>query len=159
MWYKSDIMKVLIVLFVAFLLSLCIYKWASGSWNFLMAGNIALSVMMCFAASGHFAFTKGMEMMLPDFVPFKKAVVMGTGILEIAAGIGLLFSQTRAYASVFLIAFFVLILPANIYATIHHIDLQKGDFNGPGTSYLWFRIPMQVLLIAWAWYFGLKLTA
>lgn len=152
-------MKVLVVLFVAFLGSLLIYKLANGSWNLLMAGNISLAVMMCFAASGHFAFTEGMEMMIPEFIPFKKTVVIGTGFLEIAAGIGLLFNQTRQYAAVFLIVFFVLILPANIYATIHHIDLQKGNFNGPGPAYLWFRIPMQLLLIGWAWYFGIKLAS
>ena len=152
-------MKVLLVLFVSFLLSLLSYKLVTGSWNLLMSGNISLCIMMCFAASGHFAFTKGMEMMLPKFIPFKKEIVIGTGVLEVIAGLGLLFDQTRSAAALFLIAFFVMILPANIYAAIHHIDLQKGDFNGPGTRYLWFRIPMQLLLIGWAWYFGICLMA
>lgn len=152
-------MKVLLVLLISFLFSLLAYQGVTGSLNLLMSGNISLCIMMCFASSGHFAFTKGMEMMIPKIIPFKKAIVIGTGILEVIAGVGLLFDQTRSVAAVFLIAFFVMILPANIYAAMYRIDLQKGDFNGPGMHYLWFRIPMQLLLIGWVWYFGILLVA
>ncbi|WP_331145734.1 hypothetical protein [Hymenobacter sp.] len=53
--------------------------------------------------------------------------------------------------------FFVLILPANIHAALHHINYQKGTTDGPGPRYLWFRIPLQLLFIAWTWYFSVHL--
>ena len=55
-----------------------------------LAARIAMSAMLIFTAIGHFAFTKGMTKMLPDFIPFKIAVGYGTEVLEIAAAVGLL---------------------------------------------------------------------
>ena len=56
----------------------------------------------------------------------------------------------------FLIVFFILILPVNINAALRHIDYEKGTYEGPGTKYLWFRIPLQVLFILWVYWFALR---
>jgi uncharacterized membrane protein len=149
-------MKPLVVLVISFLLSLVIIELIAKQWNFILAGNIAMCIMLCFTSIGHFAFTKGMQMMMPQFIPFKKELVYITGGIEVVAGISLLFSQFRYAASIFLIIFFILLLPANINAAIRHIDYEKADFNGSGVNYLWFRIPLQILFIAWVWYFGIK---
>jgi uncharacterized membrane protein len=55
-----------------------------------------------------------------------------------------------------LILFFILILPANIYAAVRHIDYQKATTEGNGLHYLWFRVPLQLLFIAWAYFFAVK---
>ena len=34
---------------------------------------------------------------------------------------------------------------------MEHINLATGNNDGPGPEQLWFRIPMQVLLIAWVY--------
>ena len=149
-------MKPLVVLALSFLLSLVIIKLITAQWNFILAGNIAMCIMLCFTAVGHFAFTKGMVMMMPQFIPFKKELVYITGIIEVFAGMSLLFPQLRYAASIFLVIFFILLLPANINAAIRHIDYEKADFTGSGHNYLWFRVPLQILLIAWVWYFGIK---
>jgi hypothetical protein len=47
-------------------------------------------------------------------------------------------------------------LSANINAAIHKVDYEKATYEGPGISYLWFRIPLQLLFIAWVAYFGLE---
>ena len=148
-------MIVLIILIVVFILSLCISKVTDRRWHFVFSGNLAMCAMLFFTAAGHFAFTKGMEMMMPPFLPFKKGFVLLTGVLETAAGIGLLIPRWRRLTATWLIIFFVLILPANIYASMMHVDLQKADYNGAGTEYLWFRIPLQLLLIAWVYFFGI----
>lgn len=48
-----------------------------------------MSVMLVFTAIAHFTFTKGMEMMIPDFIPFKTQAVYATGIMEILFAIAL----------------------------------------------------------------------
>ena len=43
------------------------------------SGRIAMSAMLAFTAVAHFVFTKGMTMMLPDFIPYKIETVYLTG--------------------------------------------------------------------------------
>lgn len=147
-------MAVLIVLIVTFLASLGI-TWAGfGEPAYILSGNIAMCAMLQFTALGHFKFPEGMKLMIPPFIPFKKTMVLFTGLMEIAAGIALLFPVTRYATGIFLILFFIALLPANIYAANRRLDYQKGTYDGKGPEYLWFRIPMQVFLIAWVWYFA-----
>lgn len=148
-------MKPLIVLLVAFAVSLVGLKISFDQWNYALAGTIAMSVMLSFTAVGHFAFTKGMTLMLPPFLPFKKELVYLTGIIEAAAATGLLISSLKEKTAVLLIFFFVLILPANIYAALKKVDYRRGTHNGPGINHLWFRVPLQLLFIAWVSYFSL----
>ena len=114
-----------------------------------------MSIMLFFTAIGHFAFNKGMAMMLPPFIPFKRETVYVTGLIEILAGIGLLITPYRHMTAVLLIIFFILILPANIYAAIHKVDHEKANYLGKDLKYLWFRIPLQIFFIEWVWYFGI----
>lgn len=145
-----------IILIVSFLASLLIIRLSTRSWNFPLSGRIAMCAMLCFTALGHFLFPEGMAMMIPPFIPFKLPLVYITGVLEIAGGIGLLIPKFRKITAILLIVFFVLITPANIYAAMHHIDLQKASYDGDGLAYLWFRLPLQVFFIAWVWYFALR---
>lgn len=149
-------MKPLYVLLVSFVVSLLLTRLITGSFDYLLSGRIAMAVMLFFTAIGHFAFTKGMTMMMPGFVPFKKQLVWFTGFVEIAAAAGLLVPAVQQTTAWLLIAFFVLILPANINAALKHIDYQKGTYEGPGAAYLWFRVPLQLLFIGWVYWFALK---
>jgi len=144
-------MKPLVVLFIVFIVALLVTKLA-GAVDVRLAGCIGLAAMLLFTALGHFMFTKGMMMMLPSFFPFKKELVLGTGVIEILAAIGLIIPSCKVFTGWFLIAFFILLLPANIYAAWMQVDYQKATYNGKGLHYLWFRIPMQLLLIIWAYY-------
>ncbi|MEI9807832.1 MAG: hypothetical protein WDO16_08115 [Bacteroidota bacterium] len=54
-----------------------------------------------------------------------------------------------------LIIFFIIILPVNINAAIHKVNMEKANHTGNEVNYLWFRIPLQLLFILWVWYFGL----
>jgi uncharacterized membrane protein len=149
-------MKPLIVLLSVFVISLLVTKISRGNFEFAMSGRIAMSAMLVFTAVAHFAFTKGMAMMLPHFIPYKTEVVYLTGMIEIAAAVGLFIPTFRTITAWLLIAFFVLILPANIYAALKQIDYQKGTFDGNGMTYLWFRIPLQFLFIVWTYLSSLK---
>ncbi|MBV8251952.1 MAG: DoxX family protein [Chitinophaga sp.] len=144
-------MKPLIVLIGSFVLALLVLLLLHHSYEWAFAGRIAMAIMLFFTASAHFAFSKGMEMMMPPSIPYKKFMVALTGILEILGGIGLLIPSLRHMAGICLIIFFVAVLPANIYAAMQSIDYQKGTTGGNGLRYLWFRVPLQILFILWVY--------
>lgn len=144
-------MKPLVVLLVAFILSVFLTRIFDGEYDYTLAGRIAMSAMLVFTAIAHFAFTKGMAMMLPSFFPYKNFFVYLTGLMEIAAAAGLLIPGIQMITAWLLILFFMLILPANIYAAIKKIDYQKADFDGKGIAYLWFRVPLQLFFMAWTY--------
>ena len=150
-------MKPIIVLLTVFALSLGI-TGITREVNYSLSGRIAMAAMLLLTASGHFLFVKGMTAMIPDFIPFKKEMVLATGIIEIAAAIGLLISEIQHLTAWLLILFFILILPANINAAIKGIDYQKGTPDGPGLNYLWFRVPLQLFFIAWIYFFAILLN-
>ena len=149
-------MKPLIVLITVFTISLITTKLIRGNLLIALSGRIAMSVMLVFTAVAHFAFTKGMSMMVPDFIPYKTEIIYFTGIIEIAAAIGLLIPNVRIITAWLLIAFFILILPANIYAAMKQIDYQHGTFDGNGLTYLWLRVPLQILFIVWTYLSAIK---
>ncbi|HEX8529328.1 MAG TPA: hypothetical protein VF646_04875 [Cytophagales bacterium] len=64
-------MKPLFVLLGAFGLSLLVVRYGTGAFDYSFSGRIAMSVMLAFTAMGHFAFTKGMTLMVPDVVPLQ----------------------------------------------------------------------------------------
>lgn len=150
-------MKPLIILLSVFTLSLLATKIFRSKYEFALSGRIAMSAMLLFTAIGHFAFTKGMAMMLPGFIPYKTEIVYLTGIIEIVAAVGLLIPRFRIITAWLLIVFFFMILPANVYAAMNHVDYQKGTFDGTGPAYLWFRVPLQILFIGWTYFSAIKI--
>ncbi|KIC61400.1 DoxX family protein [Chryseobacterium taiwanense] len=152
-------MKLLGILFVTFILALLGTKIFQGSWNFLFSGNLGMAVFIIFTGLSHFKFQKGMAMMIPEFIPAKMFWVYFTGIIEIAAGIGLMIPSIRETTAILLIIFYVLVFVVNINSSKKKINIFKADYTGPGMNYLYKeRIPMQLILIAWTWYFGIYLT-
>ena len=144
-------MKPLLVLISTFGISLLITKLASGNYQTALSARIAMAAMLLFTAIGHFVFTKGMALMIPEMIPFKTGLVYLTGLLEIAAAIALLIPGLKLPTGWLLICFFILLLPANIYGAIQQLDYQKGTFDGNGIPYLWFRVPLQLLFIVWTY--------
>jgi uncharacterized membrane protein len=144
-------MKPLIVLLLVFGISLAVTKLIND-YNIRLSAQIAIAVMMVFTSIGHFIYTRGMAMMLPSFIPFKKEIVYITGVLEIASAAGLLIPATRTITAWLLIIFFIVLTPANINAAIKHLNMEKGTYDGSGPKYLWFRIPLQVLFIVWVYW-------
>ncbi|WMI65080.1 hypothetical protein RBH94_13560 [Aestuariibaculum sp. YM273] len=149
-------MKPLIVLISVFVVGLFVIKLRTKKTNWKLAGRIAMSAMLMFTAVAHFIFTDGMAKMIPDFFPLKKELVYLTGILEMLFAVGLLIPRTKTIISWTLILFFLTVLPANIKASLEHINYQTGELDGNGIEYLWFRIPLQILFIAWVFFTAIK---
>ncbi len=150
MWYETTDRISSRILIAALVLKL------TNKLDWALAGRIAMAAMLCFTAIGHFAFADGMAMMVPDMVPFKKEMVYATGVLEVAFGVCLLVPSLRVYTAWLLIAFLVVMLPVNIKAAMEQVDYQKATYNGPGLSYLWFRVPLQVLFVVWTYLVGVR---
>src|SRR5688500_3531003 len=104
-------MKVLIVLIIVFALAAIGTKLIARQWNLLFSGNLEMFAMLCFTAMGHFKFTTGMVMMMPEMIPFKREIVYTSGVAEILLGLALLFPASRTIAGYILIILFVLMLP------------------------------------------------
>ena len=72
-------MKPLIVLLGTFLVALLVIRLVQGKFDWAQAARIGMSAMLVFTAIGHIVYTRGMEMMIPAFIPAKTAMVYGTG--------------------------------------------------------------------------------
>lgn len=88
---------------------------------------------------------------MPDWVPWPHAVILGTGVCELLGAVGLLLPTTRWWAGVMLAAYAVAVFPANIKHAVEHVALG-GVVLGP-----WYHVPrllFQPVLIWWALYAG-----
>ena len=149
-------MAPLIILIVCFGITFLINKFLlKDRFSLSFIGRFSLAIMLIFTGIAHFAKTDLMIEMMPEIVPFKKETVYFTGFLEIMASIGLLTQKFSKLTSIILILFFLAILPANIIGSMKEVELGGME---KGVNYLYFRIPLQLLFIIWAYYFGIKIN-
>ncbi|MFZ1702617.1 MAG: DoxX family protein [Pyrinomonadaceae bacterium] len=150
-------MAPLIALIATFATLFAINKFAfGGRLSLSQVGRFAMAVMLTVTGIAHFTSTELMVDMMPDAIPLKREMVHFTGVCELAAVLGLIWNKTSRLASILLIVFFLLVLPANIAGSLKQVPLGGMD---NGAYYLLFRIPLQFLFIFWVWYFGLKLNS
>src|SRR5688500_1464862 len=128
----------------------------SGRLSLSFIGRAAMAVMLVVTGISHFTNTAEMVAIMPDFMPAKREMVYFTGVCELLAVIGLLWNRTAWLASILLIIFFVLVLPANIAGSLKSVQYGGMEY---GAWYLLFRIPLQIFFIWWVWYFGLRKVA
>ncbi len=145
-----------IILPIIFCIALFILKTIHKQYLFALSARIAMATMLVTTAIAHVVFAEGMSMMLPDWIPYKMELVYITGMLEAVAAVGLLMPTYKKLTGWLLIVFFVLILPANIYAAMKHVNLESAAFDGDGPSYLWYRIPLQLFFIAWVYFSSIR---
>jgi uncharacterized membrane protein len=108
-----------------------------------------LGIAFIFFSIGHVAKTQGMVEMLPSWVPFRIALVYLTGLLELVVGIALFMPKYQVVAAKAAIVIFVVFFPANIYAAVNGVGLGGHQW---GPLYLLIRAPLQIILIAWAYF-------
>ena len=86
------------------------------------------------------------EKIMPDYMPAQRELVLVSGAAEIIGGGAVLFERTRTAAGWWLIATLVAVFPANVNMAIH-----ADRFRSSPEPLLWLRLPLQALLILWAW--------
>ncbi len=102
------------------------------------------------AGANHFINPPPYLGMMPAELPvsWHLPLVYSSGIFEILGGLGLILPATRRLAAWGLIALFVAVFPANLNMALNQLPL--GDDPIP-TWALWARLPLQLVLIAWAY--------
>lgn len=90
---------------------------------------------------------------MPDYIPWHKAMVYISGAAEIAGGFGMFVSEVRNAAAIGLILLLFAVLPANI-------DMAVKAYKKYGlTGYTWIlilRLPLQFVLAYWVYWAGIS---
>lgn len=90
---------------------------------------------------------------MPDYIPFHKAMVYISGVAEILGGAGIMIPSYQKIAAWGLIILLIAVFPANI-------DMAWKGFKNHGlTLYTWIligRLPLQFALIYWVHWAGLN---
>jgi len=109
---------------------------------------LRLAFALLFAASGvyHFVNTTFYLRMMPRYVPWHLAMVWISGVVEIVLAVLLIVPTTTVVAAWGLIALLVAVFPANLQMALH-----PETFPEFSATSLWLRLPLQAVLIAWAW--------
>lgn len=103
-----------------------------------------------YAGVAHFRNPKFFIKMMPPFVQSPKLMVDLSGVGEIMIGLGFLLSDTRPYAAMAAILLLIAVFPANVYM------LTSGKFHRIPKWFLWLRLPLQGVLIYWAYIYLLN---
>ncbi len=115
----------------------------------MFALKVGLAAVMTFAGVMHFLRPRVFERIVPRALPAHRAIVYVSGAFEILGGVGLLVPPVQRAAAWGLIALFVAVFPANINMAVNKIPF--GGLRAPWLA--WARLPLQAVLIAWAWLF------
>ena len=110
--------------------------------------RILLALSFIGAGVNHFIRTDFYLRMMPPYVPFHLAMVQVSGVAELALGLLLLIPRCAPLAAWGLIALLVAVFPANVQMALHPETFP--EFN-PVT--LWLRLPLQAVMIAWAYWY------
>ena len=108
-------------------------------------GKAAFAAIFLVAGVGHFARTDFFERIVPPFLPAPRALVLLSGACEIGLGSLLLVPKTTRFAAWGLIALLIAVFPANLFM------YQHAERFGIAPIWLLLRLPLQLLMIAWAY--------
>jgi uncharacterized membrane protein len=108
-------------------------------------GLILLSILFILAGIYHFINPRLYKKIIPPLVPYPLFVVAFSGAAEIILGFGLLFRTTQIYSAWGLILLLIAVFPSNIYMAF------SNRFNAIPRWMRILRLPLQFVLIWWAW--------
>jgi uncharacterized membrane protein len=110
------------------------------SWRLLANLFIAAGV-------NHFVMPRVYERIVPPLLRgHSKRIVQISGVAEIAGGVGVLVPATRRVSGLGLIALLAAVFPANLY-----MARASEDFRRIPRWALYGRLPLQPLMMLWAW--------
>lgn len=118
----------------------------------LLALRLLLAVSLLCVGVLHFVVPALFAQIVPPPLPAMLAV-LASGVAEVALGIGLCFERSKRWAGLGAIALFVAVFPANIYMATSNVQITGLPTwaQQPSEAARWGRLPVQLLLIAWAW--------
>lgn len=112
--------------------------------------RVILAISIIIVGILHFAIPEPFVKIVPPQLPYPLELVYISGFFEILGGIGLLVPNVSRAAAWGLIALFIAVFPANINMAVNRIHLD----NVPDSPiFQAIRLPLQAVLIAWAWWY------
>ena len=95
--------------------------------------------------AAHLYAAPSFEKIIPDWVPFPRATVLLTGVIELGGAIALMIPRLRWWAGVVLALYVIAVWPANMKHAFEHIILP------PIPDSWWYHAPRLALqpVIAW----------
>ncbi len=115
----------------------------SYSWHFLL-----MAAMYIIAGIFHFIKPKAYLRIMPRYLPAHKLLIVLSGISEILLGIGLLFEETKEFAIYGIILMLLIFLLVHFYM----LSSKKAGAGIPAWA-LMLRLPLQFVLIWWAYFY------
>jgi uncharacterized membrane protein len=109
--------------------------------QYLLGGAFILAGINHFLNSGFYLH------IMPTYLPWHLFLVYLSGVFEILFGVLVFVPKLTKLAAWGLILVLIAIFPANL-----HMALNPEDFSAIPSSLLWLRLPLQVVLIAWAYW-------
>lgn len=103
------------------------------------------------AGINHFIMPSYYMAIMPPYLPYHIELVYITGVCEVIIGLFLIPESTRRVTAWVLIGLLIVIFPANIQMMINYTNE-----NNPGLWFTILRLPVQLLLIWWAWVYTKK---
>ena len=107
-----------------------------------------LGILFALAGANHFVHTEFYVSIMPSYLPWHTALVYISGIAEITLGVMLFIRRVERLAAWGMIALVLAVTPANVQMALH-----PELYPGYSPSALWARLPLQGVLIAWAFWF------
>jgi uncharacterized membrane protein len=108
---------------------------------------LGLAVFFIGAGVNHFVVPRAYERIVPPRRQHEAArLVRWSGVAEVAGGVGVLLPSTRRAAGLGLIALLAAVFPANVY-----MARAPERFPGIPRWALYARLPLQPLMMWWAW--------
>ena len=112
------------------------------------ASRYVCGVVYIVAGMNHFLRSEFYVSIMPPYLPWHLALVYVSGLAEVALGGLLLVDRFSAIAGWGLIALLIAVFPANV-----HMALHPELYSRALPSALWLRLPLQGLLILWAYWY------
>lgn len=110
--------------------------------------KVIFSLLLIAAGANHFRDPKFYEAIMPPYLPWHYALVIISGVAEVVLGIGLLIPKTSVYSAWGLILLLIAVFPANV-----HMAMNPELYPNVPAAVLWLRLPLQGVLIAWAYWY------
>jgi uncharacterized membrane protein len=110
--------------------------------------RLLLAGIFVFAGMMHFIIPASYVSIMPPWLPWHRGLVYLSGVLEIAGGVGLLVPRTRRAAGIGLILLLIAVWPANLQMVLNARAVGVPSWH---EALLWLRLPLQLLLMVWAW--------
>jgi uncharacterized membrane protein len=112
-----------------------------------------LAMVLLGAGVMHFVDPWFFVQIMPPYLPWHWELVYISGVIELLLGVGLLIPATKRLAAYGAIALFIAVFPANIHMAMAHVQFDPPPPMGqPSQAAAWGRLPIQFVLIAWAWW-------